>query len=101
MPDIKCTSLEWDSSNNSVTIRGKSGNIILTLKLTDPGIGTMERIFDEESKNQDCDNYWIGVKPSDDVVFEQILFDRGCEVKVNKFEFSLEGGKIRKSRGIS
>jgi hypothetical protein len=57
--------------------------------------GTITRLIEEE----DCDNYWIAVKPADSVVFDEVLMG-DCKVDINKFEFSLHGGRDRNRRGL-
>lgn len=67
-----CT-LRFDLATNTVTIcHRKNGTNLMQIKLESGSEGTMARITPE----QDCDNFWIGLKPADNFVFQTGLFSR-------------------------
>lgn len=76
-----CT-LSFDERNSIVTVRSKFGTDLLKIKLEAASVGTMSRVNPHES----CDNYWIGVKPSDSTVFDDILFG-DCQLIVKASTF--------------
>lgn len=72
MQRIPCY-LEFDESTNVVTIRHATHKTIqMMIKLEAGSEGTMKRVVPME----DCDNFWLGVKPSDDEVFNNLLMGR-------------------------
>ncbi len=50
------------------------------------GVGTWERL----SKGYDADNYWIGVKPSDDWVFNKGLFNPRKKLILKSIDWELK-----------
>ena len=90
------TIMEFDVSNNSVTLRhAKTRVILMMIRLDDIGLGTMTRIFSDDETgykvgDEDCDNYWIGIKPSDHAVFTERLFDRRRKLVVRSIDYSIE-----------
>ena len=82
--DIKCI-MSFDESTNTLTLQSKSGCILMMLKVPEGCNGTFTRI----DENHDCDNYWIGVKPSDSTVFEDKLFDRKSSLVINNCDYSI------------
>lgn len=95
MEDITNCTLSFDEKTSTVTVRSKFGTDLLKIKLEAASAGTMRRVNPYES----CDNYWIGVKPSDSTVFNDILFG-DCQLAVKSIDFSLNGGRDRKRRGL-
>ncbi len=82
----------YNTLTQVLTLRDKKYKTIqFMLKLEGNG-STMSRFMREPS--EDVDNYWIGVKPADGVVFENNLFGRH-QLVVTKFDFLLtkEGKK--------
>lgn len=78
--------LDFDEHSSTVTIvHAKTGCTQLKIKLEKSSSGTMKRVVPDE----DCDNYWIAVKPADSVVFEDRLFG-DKSVIVDRFDFRLE-----------
>lgn len=83
---IPCV-LDFDEKSDTVTIlHGKTGCIQMIIRLEAAGVGTMTRI----TPDTDCDNYWIGVKPADSVVFNDKLFDRKNTLVIRSIDFALE-----------
>lgn len=79
--------MTFDEHTETVTIRKqRTGCILLSIKLETASVGTMTRI--DPLGFHDADNYWIGVKPSDFLVFDQELFGRN-KLSVTNFEFKL------------
>lgn len=77
--------LEFDERTSTVTIvHAKTGCTQMKIKLESSASGTMSRV----SPNEDCDNFWIAVKPADSVVFQDVLFDKKALV-VESINFKL------------
>ena len=74
-----------------VTLRGRRGEMLAKIRCDMDGFGTFTRI----QEGEDCDNYWIAVKPSDHAVFGDWeagvppLFSR-AKMVVEEFKFRLE-----------
>lgn len=85
MKDIKCV-LEVDERSGIVTLRSRYGAILAKIRCDMNGFGTFTRIEETE----DCDNYWIAVKPGDSAVFEEGLFDSRKKMSVKQFEFDMK-----------
>lgn len=67
--------LEYDEATQTVTIcHRRTYATLMKIKLEASASGTMTRVNPDGT--EDCDNYWIGVKPADSVVFEDGLFGR-------------------------
>ena len=87
--EIKCT-LEIED-DGIVTLRDRRGCMMAKIRCDMNGFGTFTRI----QEGEDCDNYWIAVKPSDGVVFGDReagvppLFSR-AKMVVEEFKFRLE-----------
>lgn len=85
MNKIPCW-LEFDETCNVVSLRhAKTGTIQMLIKLEAGAEGTHTRI----KPHEDCDNFWIAVKPADSTVFEGKLFGRS-KLAVTEFKFDLE-----------
>lgn len=81
--------LKYDPNTSTVKIiHAKTGVHLLTLKLEANSTSTMERVWDEKPGTVDCDNFWMGVKPADSVVFEDMLFDRN-DLVVQSINFTI------------
>jgi len=84
MQRIPCY-MEYDEVTTTVTMRhAKTNTIQLMLKLDCSGLGTMTRIVPDE----DCDNFWLGVKPTDRLVFVDELYGRS-KLVVKSIHFDL------------
>lgn len=84
MNKIPCY-LEFDERTSTVTLRhAKTGCIQMTIKLESCSVSTMTRV----DAQQDCDNHWIGVKPADSTVINDVLFGNK-KLLVNSIDFSL------------
>lgn len=84
--EIKNCVLTYDARTETVTIRHSRYNtILMKIKLESAATGTMERITPE----QDCDNFWIGIKPADSVIFGDVLFDRK-KLSIQQLDFCLK-----------
>lgn len=78
--------LEYDKSTSTVTLRhAKTQTIQMMIKLENSGVGTMERV----TPDQDCDNFWIAIKPADSVVFQDVLFDKK-KLNIKSIDFELK-----------
>lgn len=90
--------LEFDQRTSTVTMtHGKTGTRLMQIKLEAGAVGTMSRVPTDGS--EDADNFWLGVKPDDATVFEEILFG-DCKLAVNSIDYKLSGGIQRKRRGL-
>lgn len=84
MERIPCY-MDFDKRTHTVTLRhAKTNTIQMILKLEAGMSGTMERLTPME----DCDNFWIALKPADSTVFEDKLFGPK-QIIVEKFKFFL------------
>lgn len=78
--------LEFDERTSVVTLRhAKTGTIQMVIKLESGSEGTMTRIVPEA----DCDNFWMAVKPTDSVVFDDVLFGKK-KLVIDSLKFHLE-----------
>ena len=78
--------LEFDERTSTVVIRhSKTHCVQMVIKLESSSNATMSRV----TSNCDCDNFWIGVKPADSVVFEENLFGKKALV-VKSCDFELK-----------
>ena len=79
-----CT-LYYNEKTETVEIRHtKNNTVILTIKLESNSTGTMNRI----DVNSDSDNFWLAIKPADDLVFNGRLFGTP-KLIVNSIDFEL------------
>ena len=70
--EIKCL-LDFDERTHTVTLRHYKTKVeLLKIKLESCAINTMTRI--DSNGMYDCSNYWIGIKPNDNTVFDKNLF---------------------------
>lgn len=77
--------MEVDERTGTVTMRhAKTQTVQMMIKLEASSIATMLRI----ESDVDCDNFWIGVKPADSVVFNDVLFDNK-QLVVKSIDFEL------------
>lgn len=80
------TTMEFDERTSTVTIRHMQTRVILFMVKLEAGYAaTMSRI----DPTVDCDNFWMGVKPADSLVFSGELFGRELLV-VDSIAFRLE-----------
>lgn len=78
--------LEVDEASSTVTMRhAKTRCIVMMIKLEAGAIGTMLRV----DSQQDCDNYWLGLKPADGVVFMDGLFSEK-QLHIKQLDFELK-----------
>lgn len=85
MKRIPCY-LEFDDRTNTVTLRHAQTNCIqMQIKLEAGCESTLTRVIPQE----DCDNWWIGIKPADHVVTESGLFSKK-KLRVRTIDFTLE-----------
>ena len=54
-----------------VTLIHKSGAVLAAIRFEYVNFGTFTRV----NPNEDNDNYWVAIKPSDSMVFDHGLFD--------------------------
>lgn len=79
--------LDIDEASSSVTAtHAKTGVQVFKLKCEEDTFSTFTRL--DPSGNYDADNYWIGYKPADCVVFEQGLFNRNTKIEISQINFS-------------
>lgn len=84
IPCLMC----FDEHTSTITLRHRKTQVILmTIKLEFSGIGTMARV--SSSGLYDCDNFWIAIKPSDHMVFDEVLFDTK-KLIIKNIEMTLE-----------
>lgn len=72
-----------------VTVRGRYGEMFAKFRMPLDSFGTFTRI----EPGSDCDNYWIGIKPSDGTVHGTTgappLFDSRATLTVTNFKFTI------------
>lgn len=94
---IDCV-LEFDERTSTVTLRhAKTQATVMMIKLEAGMSGTMKRVPTDGSV--DCDNFWIGLKPSDSMVFDDLLYGDSV-LSVENVKFNLSGGRDRKRHGL-
>ena len=71
--------------NGIVTIRGRHNNILAMFRHEMASFSTMTRV----DKDEDCDNYWIAIKPGDNEVFYGKLFDRRSRLEITNIEYKI------------
>lgn len=88
MSGVKCV-LFFDERTGTVTVETRKGERVLMLKVP-AGDTTMKRALKavNEGNGEDCDNFWMLVKPSDETVMAGLFSKK--EVKVLKFEFEMK-----------
>lgn len=79
-------SMEYDTKTNVVTLRNvKTKTVQMMIKLEACAAGTMDRL----DPSEDADNYWIGVKPADSAVFNDVLMGKK-QLIVKSIDFNLK-----------
>lgn len=78
--------MEYDTVTDVVTLRNVKNNTIqMMIKLEECAAGTMKRL----NPFEDADNYWLGVKPADSVVFDDALMGKKHLI-VKSIDFDLK-----------
>jgi len=81
----------YDAKAQVLDIRSAAfGARIAQIKVEAAAAGTMQRVPWNSDGVEDCDNFWIAVKPADSVVFEDGLLGKKKKVVVKEFKFNLE-----------
>ena len=86
MERVKCVLL-YDERTGTLSLETRKGQRVLMLKVP-AGDTTMKRAFIALKEGEDCDNFWIIVKPSDETVMAGLFSKK--ELRVLKFEFELK-----------
>ena len=80
--------VDWDESTSTLTI-SRNGANFAKIKFAVEGIGTMCRAAKAFPRGEDCDNFWLAIKPADDMVFSGQLFSRKTVV-VTRLDFTFK-----------
>jgi hypothetical protein len=82
--------VSYDPKTQVLDIRSaKFGARIAQIKVEAGAAGTMQRVPWNSQGVEDCDNFWIALKPADSVVFEDGLLGNK-KVVVKEFTFDLK-----------
>lgn len=68
---INCR-MDIDEETRTVAIYGEFNNILMKMKVEEGMFGSFLRLNNKD----DNDNYWVAIKPSDYLVFDNRMFTR-------------------------